>query len=349
MPESEIFPTAHNAMRDVMVDYNSWERPGIFGKLGLLGDLTAMLTRYKFNQIDQFVRASRYASEGKIGPMATIMSVATMAAGVRGVMLYAIANAMVSGISTWMAENNLSKKPTSLDEMLLEMLHGRNKDLSNMVKFGLPAGLGLNMTGSLSHADDIPNDPLGALVPQSEPIANYAKGAYGFLHDPNMATAKNALYQLSPNSFRGAEENLMFTDKNGNYTDPQTGELRTRRTPEGQLVRNGGFRPLQEANEALTTETANEAARSQGAVKQDIIQKVLRDIDSNKGITPALQQQFPSIAQKYIANGGDPQEITKAIIEHMGIGQARTAAERAQGIPNSTAGDLKYQRYEGMK
>ena len=54
LPEKEIFPAAHNAMKDVMVDYNSWERPGVFGKLGFLGDLTAMLTRYKFNQVDQF-------------------------------------------------------------------------------------------------------------------------------------------------------------------------------------------------------------------------------------------------------------------------------------------------------
>lgn len=352
LSEKEIFPAAHNAMRDVMVDYNSWERPGIFGKLGFLGDLTAMLTRYKFNQIDQFARASRFAANGHIGPMATVMTTAMLAAGVRGVMAYALANALVSHVTTWAAENNLMQKPTSLDEILLHALHGTNQSLSDVVKFGLPAGLGLNMTGSLSHADDIPNDPLGALVPQSEPMANYAKGIYGFLHDPNAATAKNALYQLSPNSFRGMEENAMFTDKNGNYFDPQTGELRTRRTPSAQVVRNGGFRPLQEARESLTNQVNKEAESNQAAVRADILNRVVQDVNSNnKKVTPDLVNEIRSkYVQKYLANGGDPNEITSTIEKHLGMGQARTAAEREQGIPNGTlANILKYQRYENLK
>lgn len=352
LPEKEVFSTAHNAMRDVMIDYNSWERPGIFGKLGFLGDLTAMLTRYKFNQIDQFARASKFAAQGQFTPMITVMTTAVMAAGVRGVMAYSLANALVSHVSTWAAENNLIQKPTTLDEILLHALHGAKQSFSDMVKFGLPAGLGLNMTGSLSHADDIPNDPLGALVPQGEPLWNYAKGIYGYLHDPNTATAKNALYQLSPNSARGVEENTMFTDKNGNYFDPQTGELRTRRTQSAQDIRNFGFRPLQEARESLTNQVNKEAEGNQAAVRADILNKVIQDVNSNnKTVTPNLVNEIRSkYVQKYLANGGDPTEITDTIVKHLGMGQARTAAEREQGIPTGTVeSSLKYQRYENLK
>jgi hypothetical protein len=352
MDEKEIFPTAHNAMRDVMVDYNSWERPGVFGKMGFLGDLTAMLTRYKFNQIDQFARGTKYASQGQFGPMATIMSTSMMAAGVRGVMAYTLANDAVQQVTKWAAENGLMQKPTSIDEMLLHFLHGKNETMSNMVKFGLPSGLGLNLTGSLSHADDIPNDPLGALIPQGAPMTEYARSAYQFLHDPNKTTAKSAMYGMSPNSLRGPEENAFFTDKNGNYFNPQTQELQTRRSPQAQAVRNFGFRPLQEANESLTTQVDRSAAGAQASVKADINEKILRDIDSNgKQVTPDLASKIRSqYVPQYLANNGDPTEIATEIEKHLGVGQARTAAERTQGIPSgSTQSILNYLRYQNLK
>lgn len=358
MDEKEIFPTAHNAMRDVMVDYNSWERPGVFGKMGFLGDLTAMLTRYKFNQIDQFARGSKYAAQGQFGPMAAIMSTSMMAAGVRGVMAYTLANDAVQQVTKWASENGLMQKPTSIDEMLLHFLHGKNETMSNMVKFGLPSGLGLNLTGSLSHADDIPNDPLGALMPQADPMAEYTRSAYQFLHDPNKTTAKSALYGMSPNSLRGPEENAMFTDKNGNYFNPQNQELQTKRSPQAQAVRNFGFRPLNEANESLTTQVNTSAAGAQASVKADINQKILRAIDS---INPSIQKGSPEFTQavqsivrphiqQYIANNGDPTEIATEIQKHLGLGQNRTAAERAQGIPTEALqSSLNYQRYQNLK
>jgi hypothetical protein len=311
-----------------------------------------MLTRYKFNQIDQFARGTKYAANGSFGPMATTMATAMMAAGVRGVMAYTLANSAVQEVTKWASENGLMQKPTSIDEMLLHFLHGKNETMSNMVKFGLPSGLGLNLTGSLSHADDIPNDPIGALIPQGEPMTEYARSAYNFLHDPNKTTGKAALYGLAPNSLRGPMENAMFTDKNGNYFNPQTQELQTRRSPQAQAVRNFGFRPLNEANESLTTQVNTSAATAQAAVKEDINTKILRDIDSNgKQVTPELAAKIRSqYVPQYLANNGDPTEIATEIEKHLGMGQARTAAEREQGIPSgSTQSILNYLRYQNLK
>lgn len=352
MKESEIFPTAHNAMKDVMVDYNAWERPGVFGKTGLLGDLTAMLTRYKFNQIDQFARAGKYASTGQFGPMATILATSIAAAGVRGVMAYTLANQLVHGVTTWMSDNHMMDKPTSLDELLLHALHGVNKNLSDAVKFGLPSALGINMTGSLSHADDIPNDPLGNLIPQTEPIVNMAKSIYGFAHDPNKATAKTAAYDLAPNSMKGMLENSMFTDKSGNFTNPHSYELQTRRSPADIAKREFGFRPLNEANETLTTRVNQDQAVGEANVRKDIETRILRDIDSNgKRVTPELAQKIQQeYAPKYLNNTGDPKQLAQVIEEHLSMGQARTAAERAQGIPKgSTQSIINYLRYQNLK
>lgn len=351
LPEKEIFPAAHNAMKDVMVDYNSWERPGVFGKLGFLGDLTAMLTRYKFNQIDQFARASKYAAGGQLGPMATIMATSIAAAGVRGIMAYTLANKLVQATTTWAAQNNLMDKPTSIDELLLHALHGKNENLSNALKFGLPSGLGLNLTGSLSHADDIPNDPLGSLLPQGEPLGNMVKSMYDFARDPNKATGKTAIYDMAPNSAKGMLENSMFTDKNGRYTNPHNYETQTNRTPADQTKRTFGFRPLHEANESLTSEVATQQKMNEGSVKQDIVQRVLRDVDSNKGVTPALQKDLKDkYIPKYLANNGDPHDIINAIVQHQGMGQARTALEREQGIPRGGLNSLfNYGRTEKLK
>lgn len=351
MKESEIFPTAHNAMKDVMVDYNSWERPGVFGKLGFLGDLTAMLTRYKFNQIDQFARGSKYAMNGKIGPMATILATSVAAAGARGLMAYTLANQLVAASTTWAASNNLMQKPTSLDEILLHALHGKNQNLADALKFGLPSALGINMTGSLSHADDIPNDPLGSLVPQSTPIFDMGKAMYNFARDPNKATAKTMAYDLSPNSAKGFIENHLFTDDKGRYTNPHSYELQTVRTPGDQLKRELGFRPLDEAKEALTTRISADQKEHEGDVRQAITARVLRDVDSNKGVTPELSRKLrEEYAPKYVANNGDPRQLVNAIVLHQGIGQNRTALERTQGMAKGGLSSIfNYQRVEDLK
>lgn len=351
MKESEIFPTAHNAMKDVMVDYNSWERPGVFGKLGFLGDLTAMLTRYKFNQIDQFARGLKYAKAGQIGPMATILATSIAAAGVRGLMAYTLANQLVQATTTWAASNNLMQKPTSLDEILLHALHGKNQNLKDALEFGLPSGLGINMTGSLSHADDIPNDPLGSLVPQSTPILDMGKALYNFARDPNKATAKTMAYDLSPNSAKGFIENHMFTDDKGNYTNPHSYELQTRRTPGDQLKRELGFRPMNEARESLTSRVSADQRQDEGEVRKSITARVLRDVDSNKGVTPDLSKKLrEDYAPRYVANNGDPRELVNAIVLHQGLGQNRTALERTQGMAKGgLASIFNYQRVEDLK
>lgn len=353
VPESDIFPTAHNAMKKVMVDYSSHEKPGIFNKLGFLGDLTAMLTRYKSNQLGQFAEATKYLGQGKLGPMTTIMATSIAAAGIRGIMAYTLANKLVQATTTWAAQNNLMDKPTSIDELLLHALHGKNENLANALKFGLPSGLGLNMTGSLSHADDIPNDPLGALIPQGEPLGNVGKSLYDFARDPNKATRNTAIYDMAPNSMKGILENKMFTDANGKYSNPHNYELQQKRSPADQTKRTFGFRPLNEANDALTTHVNQDQRNAEGQVKQDIVQRVLRDVDSsNMKVTPQLQQDLQKkYIPKYVANEGDPRDIAKAIQDHVGMGQALTTAQRAQGIPrgNTLQAIFNYDRYGNLK
>jgi hypothetical protein len=264
-------------------------------------------------------------------------------------MAYTLANKVVQGVSTWAAGNNLIQKPTSLDEILLHSLHGANQHLADFLKFGGPSALGINMTGSLSHGDDIPNDPLGALVPQLDPIRDMAKAAYQVARQPNKANAKAAAYDLAPNSGKGLMENSMFTDKaTGRFTNPHTGETQTIRSPADQAKRAFGFRPLEEAREGLVQYSAKDQSEAEGSVRQDIKERLLKNMDSNKGrVDP---QDFRDYASKYLANNGDPRELVQAAVEHQGMGQARTAQQRAQGIPKGSLSSIfNYERAENLK
>lgn len=346
LPENEIFPTAHNAMRSVMVDYNSWERPGVFGKLGFLGDLTAMLTRYKFNQLSQYATGAKEMGNGKFMPMVSLLTTSLAAAGARGFIGYSVANELVKYVSTWMAKNSNSVMPTSLDQIFLHAIHGANPHLRDALNFGLPSALGLNLTGSLSHADDIPNDPLGTLLPQAQPLANIAKSAYEFAHNPNKQTAKTAVYDASPNSVKGIEENKMFTDDKGNYFNPHTQLLETNRSPADQTKRTFGFRPVKEANDDFTANIAKEQGVQLADVRQDLIKKMLSDRDAGSLTTQGMQQY----AQRYSQLQGDPRDLVSSIVEHAGIGQHLDRLQRAQGIPNGSLSSIyKYERGENLK
>lgn len=346
LPDNEALATAHNAMRSVMVDYNAWERPGVFGKIGFLGDLTAMLTRYKFNQLSQYATAGKEMGNGKLMPMVSLLTTSLAAAGARGFIGYNVANELVKFLSTWAAKNSNSIMPTSLDQIFLHAIHGANSHLRDALNFGLPSALGLNLTGSLSHADDIPNDPLGTLLPQAQPLANIAKSAYEFTHNPNKQTAKTAAYDASPNSVKGIEENHMFTDANGNYYNPHTQLLETNRSPADQTKRTFGFRPVKEANDDFSANIAKEQGSQLAEVRQDVIKKMLSDRDAGS----LTQQGMQQYAQRYSQLQGDPNDLTSAIVEHAGIGQHLDRLQREQGIPNSGLSSIyKYERGETLK
>jgi len=346
LPDNEALATAHNAMRSVMVDYSAWERPGVFGKLGFLGDLTAMLTRYKFNQLSQYATAGKEMGNGKFMPMVSLLTTSLAAAGARGFIGYSVANELVKFLSTWAAKNSSTIQPTSLDQIFLHAIHGLNPHLRDALNFGLPSGLGLNLTGSLSHADDIPNDPLGTLLPQAQPLGNIAKSAYEFAHNPNKQTAKTAVYDASPNSVKGIEENHMFTDANGNYYNPHTQLLETNRSPADQTKRTFGFRPVKEANDDFTANIAKEQGNQLAEVRQDVIKKMLSDRDAGS----LTQQGMQQYAQRYVQLQGDPSDLTSAIVEHAGIGQHLDRLQREQGIPNSGLSSIyKYERGDTLK
>jgi hypothetical protein len=346
MSDKEIFGTSHNAVQKVMADYGKEATLPIFNKLGFLGDLAKMLTTFKMNQISQMATATKMVREGHMMPMVTMLATSIASSGLRGFMGYSIANSLLGVVSTWATKNGLMKQPTNLDQIVLHMLHGVNKNMADALNFGATSALGIDMTGSLSHADDIPDDPIGTLIPEGEPIGKMFGSAATLIQHPNKQNAKAALYDTLPNSMKGIMENQAYTDAKGNYYDPHTGNLVTNRSSSDQMKRNFSFRPLEESKMRLQAETAAGQNQQLNAVKSEIIKRALSDSDS-KSLTAASMQQY---AQAFQKAGGDPQELVSRLVQHAGINKNLNIEQREAGTAQGgfTSAE-KYQRAQGFK
>jgi hypothetical protein len=345
MSDKEIFGTAHNAVQKVMADYNREAQAPVFNKLGFLGDLTRMLTTFKMNQISQYATAGKMLSEGKVAPMATMLATSLASAGLRGFIGYNIANGLLGQVTTWATKQGMMKQPTNLDQIVLHMLHGMNPHLADALNFGATSALGIDMTGSLSHADDIPDDPLGTLIPEGNPIGKMLGSVGTMIAQPNSHNAEAALYDSLPNSGKGIMEDMAYTDKKGNFFDPHTGKLVDNRSPLDQAKRAGGFRPLDESRLKLEARTTQESTQQMEEARQGIIKRMLSDADSNDGMVPNIQEY----ARQYIGAEGNVNELVTALKQHNGLDKALNVQQRAAGIPRgSLTAAERYVRAQGF-
>lgn len=370
LPKDEIFPTAHNAMREVMVDYGAHERPMMFGKMSLLGDIASTLTRFKYNTVGKHLIGAAEVQRNGAGmaqvlPLVHMIGASIAGAGIRGIAGYEAANQAIKWITQIAATSGLMKNSTSLDEMVLNSMHGLQKTIgggmTDVLNWGGLAALGVNMTGSLSNSDTIPMDPLGALIPGQGELGTLAKSAANLAINHNKQSLKQfAVNVLTPNSMKGIAENQFFTDKDGTFHNPQTGLKEVTRTPGEQVERDFSFRPLNESKRALTARTlqnveGGDSEDSKGffngtsGLKHDFLERAKSDIMSNNGqVDPQKMQQW---AHRYISVGGDPSSFQSDMSSFLGKGQHLDRLQRAEGIP--TGGSLseitRYLRGKAME
>jgi hypothetical protein len=328
MPLKEALGTAENFTRGALVDYRPIERPLIFGKMGFMGDIASTLTRFKANQLSQHVYFGKNAiKQGDITPLATLLGTSIAFAGASGLLGFAEANELYREYSKWIAG-----KPDTLKAVFL-------RNLPDWANYGLFSQLGINMQGSYSNADTIPSDPLAAMFPTGSTLTDMAKsvGELALHHDK--ATAKQVLYNFSPTSLKGVEENYMFSQPsgtNGNveFHRPGTDELQSIRNPTQQMQRNFAFHPFQEAR---NYDVANQSRTIEGDYSdlRDLDMKRLTDIMQSRQPTQAELQSFN---QSYFGqHRGTPQTMENDIMKFREA-QKLTQVQRAYGVLNANPG-----------
>ncbi|MDE3023098.1 MAG: hypothetical protein KGI54_14830 [Pseudomonadota bacterium] len=333
----EALGAADNLTKFSMVDYRPLERPQIYGHMGILGDISSTLTRFKMNQLSQYLIMGKEAGQGHVLPLATLAASSIALAGVTGLIGYNYANELYQLIST-----RVFDKPDSLDGLVM-------RNLPEWAEWGVFSKLGINLTASFSNADLIPNDPWAALFPTADTIAQIGKSAIDAARFGDVQSLKKLGYNIAPTSMKGIMENTMFSSPsnikgpNGepltNFYNPQSGKLQTRRTNYDKILRDLAFRPVNESIENKQTQVVNaiegkESGGSAGttggysALRQKVMERVQHGIEAGN----LTNQQLAQYAKQYSGFQGDPNEFASSIQKFM-MDRQRTALERAKGIP----------------
>lgn len=350
MPKEEIFPTARNMVRYAMVDYSPHERPLVFGKMGLLGDIASTLTRFKFNQISQHINA------GKTGivPLLHLVATSAVLGGIRGIFGYNMANEATDQITKHLAGHGIIKDSFNLDDILLAGLHnaktkmgipGKVTDLASMGAF---SAVGLNMTGSFTNADVIPNDPLATFVPYGSEVTKMASTAGDLMFHHNSEALKKAAMAWSPNSVQGLEENYMFGKPNASggrdIENPFTTNLKTRRDATGVAQRNFSFRPAQEGKDQLIRSNVQMSTDRETDQRNMVLDKAKSQVRSNGSLTP---EQYQEYAQDFNRWGG--KDFAQEFSNYLGKGQHMTDYERSKGQAETLGDALKYNKFKNRE
>ena len=336
MPLKEALGTAENLTRSALVDYRPFERPLVYGKMGFLGDIASTLTRFKMNQISQHQFFAKEMGAGNFAPMATLLASSIAFAGMSGLLGFNYADELYHGITYLMG------KPDRLKSMML-------RNLPDVLNYGLLSQLGINMQGSYSNADTIPDNPWSTLFPTGSTVMDMAKALAQAVYYHDDATAKKLLYNFSPTSIKGIEENTMFskTLPNGNkqFFNPNTKELQSERTPAEQTARNLAFHPFQEARDTDVRRFAKEAESDYASLREKDLTRYTNKLSTGT----ASQSDIETLRQDWIAHRGDPKELPGALRDFY-QNRALTANQREIGTKvNSLADIYKYQDIAAMR
>jgi len=331
----EALGTAENLTRGALVDYRPSERPLVFGKMGFLGDIASTLTRFKMNQLSQHQYFAKEALKGgSVAPLATMLMASVAFAGLSGVLGFNYADELYHGISY------LAGKPDRLKALML-------RNLPDWANYGLFSQLGINMQGSYSNADTIPDNPIAALFPTGNTVADMLTsiGQAAYYHDA--ATAKKLAYNFLPTSMKGVAENLAFSKNlpNGNkqFFNPNTNQLQSERTPGEQVARDLAFHPFQEARDADVRRFAKESQADYASLREKDLTRYTNKLSTGT----ASQSDIDTLRKDWIAHRGEPDQLATSL-EQFYKGRALTANQREIGVPQSLGDIYKFQDIQKM-
>lgn len=104
--DMEIFRLAEERTSAAMVDMRSGERPILFNKLGMAGDLAGALQTFPVNFYNQWNWAVRESMRGNVLPALTMAMVQYSVAGFMGLPFFQDIDKLVEQVKTWAAKND---------------------------------------------------------------------------------------------------------------------------------------------------------------------------------------------------------------------------------------------------
>lgn len=343
LPKAEVFDTAYNMTQRAMYDYSQREKPAMFRKMGVMGQMSGSLQTFSFNYLDQMASWTRDAAKGNPIPLMTGAAVALAFAGVGGLPFYGDLDELFKLIT------NKSIKDVTLPNS------GKWAKYADAIQYGLLSdATGINFQTRLGAADVMPNSPAEAITPYAGSIGKMA-GAVGQLAtDQDMLAVKNAARAFAPSSAKGMVENALMTEVSPagvSYSTNQYGQTDYPRTSWDRTLRNWNLTSLDEAKAKTNIWEGRTKLKSDKDRQTAIERKIERAVVQVApiGLTPEATQarvqayvqgqDFKELIQEYLARGGNPKNIDDLVIKPIVNGTRQTSKQRAEGIPK--ANDLE--------
>lgn len=331
LPKAEVFDTAYNLTQDAMVDYSARERPLMFQKLGVAGQLAGGLQTFMFSYVDQMAKWGKNAAKGDLSPMIAGLAVALTYAGIQGLPFYQEADEL-----TKLVTDKFYGEQKTIGEIALS-------DLPDWARYGgISAYTGLNAQSRLSAADVLPNSVYEAVTPYAGQIGKLGEAVYEGVKNPDALAARNLALAAAPSSMRGAIENQFATDEKGTYLNKRN-EREYERTPFDRGARYGNMTSLEEYKNRQGLYDARMKERADVERKTELAAKITRGIKV-KGPSFTVSTDFAKLRQEYIQRKGNPSELDDIIIKAV-KDKNMNAKQRAQGVPNKDLSSIYRYQY----
>lgn len=329
LPMKDVFDVAYNATQRSMIDYSLQERPMMYQRLGVVGQLAGSLQTFKHGQLSQLAGFLKDAAKGKPAPLIAATLVMLSFAGIKGAPGYQEIDETV--------------------KLLSDKFFGNRRSISEIFLAGLPewaksgalsTATDINFQSRLSAANVLPDSLPEAVSPYLGPVGKVVEGATELATQRDPLAAKNLALALTPSGpAKGLMESAISTSPDNTPIDKR-GELGNPRSEWDAKVRKfSGATTLAESlrNEKQYNQIMRHAAHK--AAQTDLVNKAKRAYVQGR-LTEEMQQK---LMQKYVARNGDPQQFVNTLVEY-----AQTTPlnkqQRLQGIPSSSLSSIyRYQ------
>lgn len=315
-----IFQKAEDMVNDTHGNFRSGERAMFFNQAGLAGKSLNTLKTFSLNQLNQLAYYGKLAQRtGNYAPLVALIGIQFTLAGTLGMWgVQTLGNAWdaltenlpstYAGAAAikWLAENNPRKRLMELTADTPWITHG-----------GLSALTGINFSSSLDSSAVVSADWKDMLPVIADSQQKWDK-AKGFLLNPNKETGDQALYQYSPDTFKGYLDTHLssFTSPSGASTSPTNPGNAT-------YTRGKGIGLMSNVDEKtiriMGLMSAKEAHVKEENYQASITIKQMEDRrkeEEDKLMSAMRTQDDKSIVKhlnNYITFGGNPQSLNPAV------------------------------------
>lgn len=323
--DMDIFRLAEERTNASMVDMRAGERPIVFNKLGMFGDLAGALQSFPMNFYNQWSWAAREASKGNVLPALTMATVQYTLAGFMGLPGFQDMDKFMEMVKTWASKNDpklwntikdWNPKRLVMDNLGEDALYG---------KLSTETGVALTSRVAAPSFSDMALAGGNIVGDVGKQLGNVASLAYS----PSEKKFAKTAIESAPVGVQGLLETTAFRDV---LSKPvEGGRLYSKRsepvgdytrTPDDEFWRKWGLRTQQEA---LT--------------KDERWQADARSIQGRKAATEALdkfyihakngdKEEAASYARLYTQLTGNP--ISSQLLENRFIKEYTDAVTRGK-------------------